>query len=208
MSFYNKPLLNLLIDIGNSKDIKEKIAIELINFSESDLWSLQTMPLSAWEEIDSLEDSDILALIKVFTLMNKGGSVSSVIWLYKILESKYPSLCTDIANWVLLNSNNMYEPFGTYNFGAKSFEEYQKNLANEHLRKANRYKEIEDNQIKAKNRSTKDATEKIFKAIARRDKKAIEALISKGADIYSVNSEGKTAFELAQEFGIVLPIMK
>lgn len=58
-----------------------------------------------------------------------GGSVSGVIWLFEALVARHASidLLDEVAGWILANTNNPYNPFGTQiSLGAKNYSEYRR----------------------------------------------------------------------------------
>lgn len=203
MLLYNETLLYEFIKVGKSSDFKNDLSILANKYHENEIWKLQTMLLSDWSKVDSLCDKDIIALIKTFTILGKGGSVSFVIWLYRLLEKRTINNLEEVANWVLANTKNKYEPFGTNNYGAKSIDEYALLLKSEWNRKEATYKRIEDEQLASKERKKEDATEKLSKAVRRKDIKAIQALLAKGANIHYLDKNGKSSFDYAQELGLL-----
>ena len=60
----------------------------------------------------------------------------------------------------------------------------------------------EERQDAARARKADEASQRLFGAIRRKDAKAIESLLARGADKNAVNEAGKTALEYAQSQGL------
>lgn len=132
------------------------------NWSEADLQGLKEVaPYSNYngewrdfwgEATKDLTVEGLTYLIKGFTAAENyyswcGGSAASTIWLFKILEKKYPKEVEKIANWVLQNrGHNNYLPFG----GQTYAQNYQQYLV-ERQRKARHKIEESNRQNVAKN---------------------------------------------------------
>ncbi|MDF1658777.1 MAG: hypothetical protein P1U58_14275 [Verrucomicrobiales bacterium] len=86
---------------------------------------------SAWQaECASLDRTALELLIRGLTLAERelewtGGSVSGVIWTYRIFEQRHPEAAEELADWILRNSKNDYVPFGDNHGGVQSLDEYQ-----------------------------------------------------------------------------------
>ena len=71
-----------------------------------------------------------------------GGSVASVIWVYRRYQSCFPDRADELADWVLARSENPYVPFGRMRAGARSVAEHQSYLS----AKARRHDESDQEQ--------------------------------------------------------------
>jgi len=131
-------LLKKYIEIGSSEDFD----VLKILFAESEVerqGEIMRQGVDWYDVAALLKDSEIVALIKTFTVAEKilpgweAGSVSPVIWLYrKLKERNYPKI-DDFTDWILVHTNNGYVPFT--NFGAKSLEELERRRHQYELRK-------------------------------------------------------------------------
>jgi hypothetical protein len=129
------------------------------------------------------------------------GSVSPVIWTFRVFQSKFADKADVLADWVLPRTVNQYLPYGKHNFGARSLS--QLNL----LRKASieRREAVQNNELQrqrdAQSRRAEKATRDLYGAIRRRDLEATTALLLKGANPRSPNEAGLTLFDLSCEIG-------
>ena len=79
--------------------------------------------------LDRLSSNEIVHLCKALTIGENihsswmYGSVSPVIWLYHVLDSRTDWKRVEVTNWLLSHTNNPYVPFT--NHGAVSIEEYE-----------------------------------------------------------------------------------
>ena len=71
-----------------------------------------------------------------------GGSVASVIWVYRRYQSRFPDRVGELAGWVLARSENPYVPYGRMRAGARSVAEFESYLS----AKARRHVESEQEQ--------------------------------------------------------------
>ncbi|HEX3626632.1 MAG TPA: hypothetical protein VH280_14550 [Verrucomicrobiae bacterium] len=53
-----------------------------------------------------------------------GGSVASVIWIFRNYESRFPDRADELADWILARSKNPYVPYGRMRGSARSVAEY------------------------------------------------------------------------------------
>lgn len=117
-------LINMLVEIGSSKDIPGRIkSAILINNG----YVMRLGPRYWKEKCKTLNKAEVIALIKCFTIIEKlrindwsGGSISPVIYLFEYLIKLDPSNEEEIANWILANTNNEYLPYGRFNWNANS----------------------------------------------------------------------------------------
>lgn len=164
---------------------------------------------AVWRELAAgLSEPELVACIRAITVVEKmpgwqAGSVSPVIWLYKLLTQRAASkTCDAVADWVLLNTDNEFLPFGTSNYGAKSLSDLTARLTN-----ARRKKELQQSLRSAErslvaDRKQEQATRRLFGALRRGDSLAIAALLGRGARIDLPNEDGITAMEYARSLGI------
>jgi hypothetical protein len=65
-----------------------------------------------------------------------GGSVSGVIWIFKIYQKQTPENADELANWILEHSKNDFVPYGSNRAGTKSvteFAEYRRAKEQRHI---------------------------------------------------------------------------
>ncbi len=150
----NQEIINLLISIG------EKITADLVIPDLSTLMGhghINCMGPNNWaDEVSCLTDKKLIHLLKGITYVERelkwdGGSVAGGVWLFSILLRRNISIdeIDEIAGWVLENTNNTYNPFGTViTLGAKNYTEYKAYSAERNksiLRELERDLEIEKN---------------------------------------------------------------
>ncbi len=159
-----------------------------------------------WYQIaDTLSENKIVALIKALTLLEqypsfKAGSVAPAIWLFRRLPDANGRV--ELINWILNHTENDYLPFGSSNHGAKSLDDYHHRCEQISERSKARNKAERERQRKAKVRKANEASQRLFGAIRRKDVKAVEALIARGADCHAVDESGLTALEYARSLGL------
>src|SRR6266550_1979754 len=101
-----------------------------------------------WNEVaDTLSEAELRNLARGLTIAELelrwcGGSVASVIWVYRRYESRFPEKADALADWVLARSENEYVPFGRMRAGARSVAEFKSYL----YAKARRHEESEQEQ--------------------------------------------------------------
>jgi hypothetical protein len=72
---------------------------------------------------------ELAALVRALTIAEvvldgwTAGSVSPVIWTFRVFQSKFADQADVLADWVLSRTINEYLPYGTYNFGERSRSE-------------------------------------------------------------------------------------
>jgi hypothetical protein len=105
-----------------------------------------------WNAVaDKLRETELRNLVRGLTAVELelhwcGGSVASVIWVYRRYESRFPDRADELADWVLARSENPYLPFGRMRAGARSVAEFRAYLA----AKARRHDESEQEQEDAR----------------------------------------------------------
>ena len=151
-----------------------------------------------------LGEADLRHLIMGLVLFSKdsgrsGGSVSPVINLYYVYHERFPGTEPEIADWIVSNRRNGYEPFGTkMHPHARSWEQLMASRRTYEMQKMVR-QEFAD-QAAAALRKAK-ATPKLPEAVRRGDILAVQALVAKGADLHVRDSMGHTLIEIADNNG-------
>lgn len=109
----------------NEADTASLRSLDAINRQRPEFWEDAAADLSG-RQLAELTCG--LAYVEA-ELRWSGGSVSGVIWLFRALVARNASieLLDEVAGWVLANSRNPYNPFGTQvSLGAKNYSEYCK----------------------------------------------------------------------------------
>src|ERR1039458_527089 len=107
---------------------------------------------NCWNEVaDTLAETELRNLVRGLTAAESelhwsGGSVASVIWVYRRYESRFPDRAEELADWVLARSENRYVPYGRMRAGARSVAEFKSHLS----AKAQRHDESEREQEDAR----------------------------------------------------------
>ena len=99
---------------------------------------------------DTLPEEKLRSLIRGLTaaeleLQWYGGSVASIIWVFRRYELRFPDGADELANWILARTENPYVPFGKSRGGARSIAEYRAHLN----AKSKRHEESEQEQENA-----------------------------------------------------------
>ena len=68
--------------------------------------------------IENLDQEQLLNLVRGLTYVEaelkwSGGSVSAVIWCFRMFASKFPELADDLAEWIVRHNSNSYLPYGS-----------------------------------------------------------------------------------------------
>jgi len=154
------------------------------------------------EYLDSLRDEEIVALVRVLTKLDGVfskltlGSVSSVPSLIEILQERNYKEYESIVDWVFKNRTNDYLPFGSlYLSQSKSLKDYKLNIEQDRLKRERIKLEAEIRRIDKQKKYYPKATQDLRNAIRRKDWIAFDALIRKGAEIYTLDDDGKTLAE-------------
>lgn len=200
----NEPLLRDLAAVGlaeawhNLETIRPADELERAG-------SMMRAGFEPWRALGSSWDPDaVVGLIKALTMAEqrlKGwscGSVSPVRTLYDALPLP-SSEKTQIADWVLLHTENPWIPFT--NFGARSLADYHVRAATvaahaEEVRRNERQRQQD-----AQARRTAKAGRDLPAAVRRGDAKAVIALLAKGADPLAKGSADLTAVQMAEQLG-------
>lgn len=198
-------LVDHLVEIGRSGNFRDLEKIGDI-FPDARHGAFMRLRPDAWDHVaEILSEDRLLALIKALTLLEeypnfKAGSVAPVIWLFRRLPNANDR--TNLINWILSHTENDYLPFGSSNHGAKSIEDYHHRCKSIEERRKARHNAEENRQREAKTRKTKEASQRLFGAIRRKDTKAVEALLVRGADCKAIDESGQTALEYAKSIGL------
>lgn len=166
-----------------------------------------------WQSIiTTLSSEDVVALIKSLTVAEgvfpgwSAGSVSPVIRLFWRLFELDPRWADLTAGWVVEHTRNPYLPFGSsVTGGAKTVAEFRHYQA-EYQRRAERNIQAERErqsvtQEDKRAREAEKATHDLYNSVRRKDERAVEALLRKGAKVSEACREGKSVLALAREQG-------
>lgn len=199
--------LRRLIAIGESQDFSGLRQLFADFPPESVGHFMRESPQFWYSVADSLSDVDLEALICALTVAERdfpsfgGGSVSGVIWTFHRLEQRKHSGIDALADWILARTTNDCVPFGRSNGGARSLAEFSAYRHRVAERRTDRHRAEEKRRATAAQRKAEKATHDIFSAIRRKDTKAVEALLLRGARIDIPDASGVTALAYAQALG-------
>jgi hypothetical protein len=132
-----------LLRIGRSEQLDEPHVFDSLAHA-TDLRKLNTVYWTDWEAATtSLNDEDMVALIKALTVMDNrvavGGSVAGVIWVYNFLERRNPERAHSLDEWIKSRTPNPYADFATrrkWNAGAGDRQKVHQARQDEERRKA------------------------------------------------------------------------
>ena len=151
--------------------------------------------------IRSLAPEDRLFVIKAIALIEDSvGGFGSVTALSEILP--LGALSEDerrILDWVLKNTRS----YRYYTHDAKSIEEYETIRNSIQVRKEERMRIEKARQEVARQHKVEVATHNLYKAICRKDVKAVVALLSKGANPEGLTPSGEAYYQLAKRNGFM-----
>ena len=108
-------LIQILVELGQGKwPSLEAIAIEPATLRRLD--EMYRYDSTWWEHLFPAMQTDAMEALVRGLVLARGrsgllNSVSPVIWAYRALQSRQD--CTELADWVLANTDNEYEPFGS-----------------------------------------------------------------------------------------------
>lgn len=140
----SKELLSMLLSLGWQPNVYTEEATIALRTLRAHHEINCRWNLNAWQLITrNMQVEEVIALIRGIIRAEResgwgGGSVSAVIWVFRILQRRFPSRSDEVADWVLANTRNEYLPFGGQNFGARSLAAYRE--ANEHYAENKRLK--------------------------------------------------------------------
>jgi hypothetical protein len=147
-------VIPILIRIGNSADLDELLAAQLLNsIGKFDAINRQWQ---AWDEIiKPMRTDDLVALTKGLTLAEShhswsGGSVAAVIYVFREIQRRDSTLAYEMANWILPRTSNSWVPFGSHNWSALSVEEYRDAMQRQAERKRDRAANEKAREVRAK----------------------------------------------------------
>lgn len=201
-------LLLRLVRAGNDPDVERALRESIPEDERGPVGSIMRLSPAPWTaSASTLSRVELEALVRALTIAEvildgwTAGSVSPVIWTFRVFQSKFADQADVLADWVLSRTANEYLPYGTYNFGARSLSQLSLfREASIERREAVRNKELQ-RQRDAQSRRAEKATRDLYGAIRRRDLEATTALLLKGANPRSPNEAGLTAFDLCCEIG-------
>ena len=162
----------------------------------------------SWNEIaNTFNEEELRYLITGLVLYSNipnretGGSVSPVIILYNAYANRFPKTEPELTSWIVDNRSNIYEPFGSTMYFARTFDDFKKQkhnhieCASANIERDNTRKEFEHN-VKVELDAIK-ATQNLRNAVKRGDLHAVEALLIRGADPIKAVSGDESLVELA-----------
>jgi hypothetical protein len=165
-----------------------------------------------WQQWDSVvigwKAEQVVNLIKGLTyfesMFDSGfGSVPPAANLFRIYAPMVDAEERNrLADWILANTVNDYMPYGTNNHGARSLDELKKMEDARAVRKQGSAAREQTRFEDARNLRSIKATEKLPNALRRKDSKAVNALLAKGAEADALGASGKSAREVAKDLGI------
>jgi hypothetical protein len=196
-------LIPLLVQLGRTEDPSVIPPSKLPDsWDFGVLWKRWDRVVKGWE---AKEVADLIKGLTYFEkVFNCGfGSIPPVPQLFGIYASMVDSSERDnFADWILVHTVNNYVPYGTNNFGLRSLAALSmKKAALADRRRTNaeseqvRYEEAQRNKGQL-------ATERLPKALRRKDAAAVAALLAKGADVNAPLESGQNARDIAKELGI------
>jgi hypothetical protein len=124
-------LIECLVNLGASARYAERDDL-FQRFRDIGSGAFMRLAPHHWGEVTgALNPSELAALIMALTAIERrypncrAGSVSPVIWLFRQLSKRSDSDLSELADWVLANTDNPYLPFGSFNYKAQSVSELQ-----------------------------------------------------------------------------------
>lgn len=154
--------------------------------------------------IEGFNKPELKKMIQVFTMMDQvktRGSVSCVSQLlnsYKLLPDTNEADFNEILDWVLKTNDdrNPWLATGGAIFGVRSFDELEQYVSRNSANKIAKNISFENLMLTQKQDKKEKlklkANQDIWNAIRRKDKKAIEVLMSRGADLEQTNESGES----------------
>lgn len=134
-------------------------------------------------------------LVKVLTRIEVSiGGCGSVSCVAKLIRSPFSVVDRELFDWVLRNYPQYY-----YGGGARSIDEYEMLLALHADRRAKAISAETERQATAQRRKAEDASANLFNAVRRGDKKAVEALLERGADPNQMTPCGQSLHSYAEQ---------
>ena len=199
--------LRRLIAIGGSDDFAS-LAQLFVEFPPERVGHFMRQHWDFWDSLtDSLSEAEHKSLIRALTVAERvypafgGGSVSGTIWTFRRLQQRTHSSLDELADWILAHTNNDNVPFGSSNLGARSLAEYGARKRERAAVRDARQRAESARQSAAASRVADKATHDLFPAIRRKDVKAVEALLLRGARLDVPDAAGQTAMAYAHSIG-------
>lgn len=169
-------------------------------------WPLLMCGNEPWMNFGSrLARDDLEALIRGLVAYSRstgwsGGSVSPVIALFRVHQERFPKCERSLADWILANRVNAYEPYGSARCGqARSRAEYEMCLEKLSQHAAAKQTAERERRHAASREKTGKATSRLRNAVRRGDIAAVDGLLLQGADWRAVIAAGGSLLELARE---------
>jgi hypothetical protein len=198
--------LELIVELGSGGSSPVGMALPRVH-SYGVFWGRWNELLSSWDSMNLEQLIKGLVKLEALSSPNTFGSVSPVPQIFSLYCTRVDEVLVDaLANWVLANTVNDYCPYGTHNYGAKSLIELSMLEQQRNEIKRKRQDQEFARKKEAKLIRAKVATSRLPNAILRKDKQAINALLSKGADPDFIQQDGTTARGLAEQLKIPLNI--
>ncbi len=189
-------ILHALVAIGKKGTFRDLAEIESLRTHRAVLRLAGEHSSVLVDYARDLTLDDRVAFIKAIAMLEESvgglGSVSSVARLLPLV----PDPKRMLFGWVLRNHSRYY-----YGHGARSIDEYDRQIKRIAERRAERAVLETQRQLSAKQRIAENATKKLFNAVRRGDVNAVRALLAKGADITTLGPDGATPLELASKIG-------
>jgi hypothetical protein len=144
----SKAIIDLLLEIGRTTDFDGADVHRQLSRVAGYGW-IDTRTPNEWRSaVSALSSSDIVLLAKTLALAERefqwsGGSVSAVIWVFRVLAERDVRLSEVLADWILPRTTNPYVPFGHSNLGATSMQDYETRLRRRKERRAAAQQEAE-----------------------------------------------------------------
>jgi hypothetical protein len=79
-----------------------------------------------------------------------GGSVAAAIWVFSAFEDKFPNHAEELADWMLVHSNNQWVPLGTNRGSARSMQQVrERNSCRAEYKQQKALEETKHSELKA-----------------------------------------------------------
>jgi len=108
-----------LIDLGRDSRIDDPDVVRKYeDLRHSD--ALNRLHWRRWERVvQDMPVDDLVALIRGLAIAERrfrwlGGSVSAVIWTFRVLSRRCPEISDPLGEWISRRSDNTYVPYGTH----------------------------------------------------------------------------------------------
>lgn len=176
-------ILKALMALGNAKmeDDTENLIRELDPYHRE----AHAVGRRAWTEVaNASSPAELQSMIRGVVRAEQrgkwyGGSVSVVITLFRAYQSKRQPDEDELAEWVMRNSSNDYEPYGTSRGSARSLEELR----------------VLNSRISERKRAAADEEQRRAEEGARRRKEAAEHHVQRREDQKAATADRKVVIE-------------